>query len=529
MTSLTSPHTAVVEPAAPVRTTRRDRVALALILLLGGLLRLYHLNDSFLDAHAWRQLDTAAMARNFYEGPFLPLDPRVDWGGRNGYLEAEFPLVPAVIAVVYRVAGLHEVLGRLVIIATALGLIWAVYRLALALDGRLAVARAAAFLIALSPAAVFFGRIVIPDTPMMFLSVVSLVGFVEFGRRDSRNWLLAGAAALALACLLKLPAVFLGPAVVAALVHARGWRVFRDYRVWLAGVVPLALTAAWYWHAHLIFERTGLTMGILGAPTKFYPAYVSPGPWPSIYSKWSTAALLTDYNFYERMLVRFYHFLLMPVGFAGAILGAVVWRGWGRPVLATWLAANVVFLFIAGEVHRVHEYYQLPFVVIGAIYFGAVAWPLFEGEWIRTRVAPGARGLAIAGTVLLAIGLVSFYASSVTQAYFTPRGMAERMQQAGQAIDRATADNDLAVVVDDYGIMSPILLYFAHLKGWSFDVGDLTPQVVDNLRRQGARYFVTTQWSNFKKVRPEAAAYLERYRPVELPGAPGDTVMVELR
>ena len=88
------------------------------------------------------------------------------------------------------------------------------------------------------------------------------------------------------------------------------------------------------------------------------------------------------------MFVRFYHFLLLPVGFAGAVLGGVTWRGWGRRVLAVWLVSNVVFLFIAGEVHRVHEYYQLPFVVIGAIYFGAVAWPLFDTAWIRSRFGP---------------------------------------------------------------------------------------------------------------------------------------------
>jgi hypothetical protein len=230
------------------------------ILALGAALRLYHVTAPFLDAHAWRQLDTAAMARNFYEGPFFPLDPRVDWGGRNGYLEAEFPLVQAVIAVLYRLFGLHEILGRLLVIATALGLIWCVYRLALALDGRVPVARAAAFLTAISPAVVFFGRIVIPDTPMIFLSALALLGFVGFARTDSRKWLVTGAVALTLACLLKLPAVFLGPPIVAALVRGRGWKAFRDPRIWMAGALPLALTA-WYWHAHAIFERTGLTMG----------------------------------------------------------------------------------------------------------------------------------------------------------------------------------------------------------------------------------------------------------------------------
>ena len=103
------------------------------------------------------------------------------------------------------------------------------------------------------------------------------------------------------------------------------------------------------------------------------------------------------------------------------------------------------------------------------------------------------------------------------------------MQQAGVAIDRVTTDNDLAIVVDDYGIMSPILLYFTHLKGWSFDVGDLTPQVVDNLRRLGARYFVTTQWSHFKADAPGSGGVSRTLSTRRFPGVPGDTVMFELR
>ena len=68
--------------SSPHRPVRDD--AFLSILALGAALRLYHVTAPFLDAHAWRQLDTAAMARNFYEGPFFPLDPMVDWGGRSG-------------------------------------------------------------------------------------------------------------------------------------------------------------------------------------------------------------------------------------------------------------------------------------------------------------------------------------------------------------------------------------------------------------------------------------------------------------
>jgi hypothetical protein len=469
------------------------------------------------------------MARNFYEDGFIPFDPQVDWGGRHGYLEAECPLIPALVAVVYHVTGLHETVGRLIIIGFSLGLIGATYRLALILDGRPSFANAAAFLIAVSPACIFFGRTVIPDTPMMFFTVLALVGFAEFGRTDAARWMWIGAAALTIACLLKLPAVFVGPAIVAVLVQYRGWRAFSDPRVWIAGIVPLAITAAWYWRAHIIFERTGLTMGILGAPTKMYPAYVSPGPWPNVYSKWSTAALLTDSAFYERMFVRFYHFLLLPFGFVGAMLGALLWKAPGRRSMTVWLVSLTIFFFIAGEVHRVHEYYQIPFVVVAAMFFGAAARPLFDETWLSERLGGGRFRLAKYASIVAVLAIASIYCSSLTQLYFAPRDNAERMRQAGRIVDVVTDDNSVAIVVDDYGIMSPIFLYFAHFKGWSFEPTDVSPSVVENLRQLGARYFVTTRWDEIKNAKPDTAAFLEMYQDVPLGGAPAGTRLIDLK
>ena len=468
------------------------------------------------------------MARNFYEDGFIPFDPQVDWGGRHGYLEAECPLIPAVIALVYHVTGVHETVGRIIIIAFSLGLIWATYRLALVLDGRPAVANGAAFLVAVSPACIFFGRIVIPDTPMVFFTVLALVGFAEFSRTDSARWIWIGAASLTIACLLKLPAVFVGPAIVALLVQDRGWRALSDPRVWIAGIVPLAITAAWYWRAHIIFERTGLTMGILGAPTKMYPAYVSPGPWPNVYSKWSTAALLLDTGFYERMFVRFYHILLLPFGFVGAMLGAFLWKAPGRRSMIVWLISLTIFFFIAGEVHRVHEYYQLPFVVVAAMFFGGAARPLFEEGWLTERIG-GRWRLAKYASIVAVVAVASIYCSSLTQLYFAPRDMAERMRQAGRIVDVLTDDNSVAIVVDDYGIMSPIFLYFAHVKGWSFEPTDVSPSVVENLRQLGARYFVTTRWDEMKNAKPDTATFLEMYQDVPVGGAPPGTRLIDLR
>jgi hypothetical protein len=272
-------------------------------------------------------------------------------------------------------------------------------------------------------------------------------------------------------------------------------------------------------------------MGILGAPAKIYPASVSPGPWTHVFSKWTTPALLWDSDFYARMFLRFYHTLLLPAGFLGAMLGVFLWKARGRSVMTVWLISLTVFFLMTENVQRGHEYYQLPFLVVAAVFFGGAAWPLFDEGWLERYLGGGRLVLPSYIAMIALLAITSIYSSGGIPIFFEPRdgAVAERLRQTGRAIDVLTEDNDLAIVVDDYGIMSPILLYFAHLKGWSFEPRDISPVVIDNLRGLGARYFITTRWSDLKKERREAAAVLEQYQDLLIAGGPEDTRLVDLK
>jgi hypothetical protein len=87
----------------------------------------------------------------------------------------------------------------------------------------------------------------------------------------------------------------------------------------------------------------------------------------------------------------------------------------------------------------------------------------------------------------------------------------------------------LLVVVDDYGVTSPVLLYLANRRGWSFGPRDLAPSTLEWLRRFGADYFVTTDWSDLQKDNGDLSNYLSRYRPIPLPGGPAGTLLFDLR
>ena len=80
-------------------------------------------------------------------------------------------------------------------------------------------------------------------------------------------------------------------------------------------------------------------------------------------------------------------------------------------------------------------------------------------------------GVALVVTVIVAQG---FWHSGVIARHFRPEAPDVKMLRAGDALRRAAGDKAVMVVVDDYGVNSPMLLYFAHAKGWSFDAATVS-------------------------------------------------------
>jgi hypothetical protein len=102
---------------------------------------------------------------------------------------------------------------------------------------------------------------------------------------------------------------------------------------------------------------------------------------------------------------------------------------------------------------------------------------------------------------------------------------------AGRVMQSAIPEDGLIVTVEyeEYGNNSPILLYWAHRRGWSFDKTSITPQVMELLRKDfGARYFATTIWPVLEGTRPDVVEYLRTKKQVTMPGAPRDTRVFEL-
>ncbi len=512
---MTSPDSAVSSRAGQ----RVDWCALA-ILALALAFRLYRIDVPFIDAHSWRQVTNADIARLWTEGPIDFFYPSVSWGGPDGRVGLEFPLLHLLMALAWRMAGISDVAGRLVPVGFSLATVWWTYRLGTRLFSQPA-GRAAAFLMAVSPSVVYFGRTPLSDTPMLAFSVAAVLGYVAYTQTGQWRHAFFGAVALALAGLVKLPAILvLGPVVWTGLASRGLRRTLADPWFVAAPLAAVGAIALWYLHADQIFLETGLTQAIL-RPSGTYPGDIAQfaGPFTTV-SHWTRRDLLT-WDTASELARRYWALHLTPVFTLLTLAGLASWRwsGRARSVVDVWMLAalSLVAVSLAGQLP--HEFHQLPTLPPLALYFGMAAAPLFSWPFY-TRFGTWRHAVAAAtSAALVATAVMGFGDSGAISYLYRPDNLNQAVVDAGWAIDQVTPPDALIATVEyeRYGSNSPMLLYFAHRKGWSFDATSISPAVVDYLHdRRGVCFVAVADWPALEATQPQMAVDLARRRSIEL-------------
>jgi len=470
---------------------RADRWLWA-ILALGLGLRLIGVDQPLIDRQAWRQADTAAIARNYYEEGYDLLYPRVDWRGTTeGYVETNFPLYPFLVACIYgAVGGVWEWVGRLLSALFSTAAAALLYFFAWRLYRHVWAARLSALLFLVFPLSVFFGRAFMPEAAMLFLSVATLLSFdrwTETGRWPDFFLALVSAA---LCFLVKIPTLYLGFPLVALAWSRWGWAFLRRPHLWAYLVLALLPALGWHLHAYGLFERTGLTFGI----------------WSGYgYDKWSSELLLSP-EFYLLLARRLWHSVFTPPGLILAVLGLTFrWEGRREWLLYAWTGGLGLYVLLVPEGNRELHYYQLPFVPVGALLAGKILGQALKpvGEtapdWLRWLAArPGKQR---AGLVALAVLGTGVYSAWAVQPYYRPPNNVYNYYKScyvvGQILDRKLPPDVLLVVGDmdenagaPYRAQSPTMLYYCHRKGWQIALEEFSGDRLDSLTARGADYFL---------------------------------------
>ena len=479
-------------PFVKTRSVWRSKWTLIIILLIAVLVRLVHIEQPFIDRWSWRQSDVAAIARNYLENGFHLSRPQIDWAGNEpGYVGTEFPILPFAAALVYKITGIQEWVGRIQAVfffAAALPFFFLLVR---RIFGEVA-AVWAMFFHAFAPLSVVASRAFMPDIPSLSLAIIGLYFFLVWLEENDWRFFVASAGLISLALLIKVSTAIIGvPLLYLAVVAVREgvavskppikdggletaapwWAPFRRWELWLFALIALVPSAIWYWHAHRIAET-------------FYPYhFFGGGGFRIMHAGW-----------YWKIAKETALSSLTAILFVLAIVGAFVApRGKYSRAFHWWFAVMMVFIFAAGWGNR-HQWYQLALVPIAAVFAGCAC------QWVAARLRSHRMLRAVASALLAAAFGISSY-HCVLPFY---RPAAAGLRDLGLELREATTPNALIIAADDG---DPTAFYYAHRKGWHF-LGDGvyqgnpidSAQIIDNLeklRNRGATHLVFYAGTNW--------------------------------
>lgn len=496
----------------PSPTTEREPkkstlVWLGIILAAALAVRLYGIMNLFLDSHAERQAQVAIVARNLYRHGLNVFCTTLDiFGPDSGCALLEFPLIHTLAALLYYPFGELEVIGRAISVGFSLASVVVMYALARALMPQGA-ALAATALYAFAPLHIYFGRAFMPESSMLFFSLVAVYGALRYVRRSHwASWAVSAIAA-ALAYLSKPTALLLAVPISALWFERYRWQTLRRADLWVYHVLTAGVALAWIVYANLVnygnphFPGSWHWVGIVTERGGIAGWWVSP-------------------QFYGRLGGVIAFLLLTPVGVAGFLAGVIRSRQDAENrFLYAWLLAVLVYLFALAGANVGHVYYQLPALPVTGLFFGlgvaALAGSAPVVEFSR-RNRKALITLALIAAVLYLAGFRAFF----TYMYDTSLRMPYAAEVA--RIIRERTPEDAVMILNQPNASPTVLTYYARRRSWDFRIatGSDAIQDLERLRARGGTIYVAveTRYGNgVAQTKADESLWRHlntRYRPV---------------
>jgi len=455
---------------------------LFLILFLALTLRTYHLAYPAWDYHNWRQTITLMVAQDLARHGFPLLHPQVSWLGERAsdpsYFSAEFSIQSVLAALLYKMFGESEAAARWVTIAFSLLAIYCLYDILNRGAGR-TVARIGAFIFALLPYHVFFGRVFMPDVPALALALAGL-DMLDRWSSDQRKYCLTAAGILTALAILQKPRMIL--VMLPALylfwrVYGRSLLMRREPFIFV--LIACLPEFGWYLHATGMERHTAV--GAINVPPELFARRLE---------------LWFDGTFLHRVLGALASEAFSPSGLGLAIIG-FLFAAQSRAVwVFRWyvLGAACVLLLIPGVIPN--NLYYLSMLLPGGAALAAA---------VLARVPVYLR------TPILAVFAVGAIYSAL------PLYAPDRMPHDLGVLLRALTEPQDLLATESGG--NPNVLYYANRRGWLME-GEYNLDRVEHLRRAGAHYYVDTFLNDNRRQPAFFRALDQRYQRLTADDAP---------
>ncbi len=470
---------------------------LLLIVAFAALLRLKGIHNPILDHPAWRQGDTASIARNFAHLKYNLLYPQTNYDGPPpNYVELELQIVPFLAATLYKFFGVHEIFGRLITLAFSVGTVAVIGLFARWLFSSALAGVVAAFFFAIFPGSVYYGRTFTPDTAMVFFLSAALYVTTRLIVEDEvfTQRSLARATALLTFAYLAKPVSVAGivPVIGALGERLRAGRTMRPTAILVLLVVPLIILglydervrahAEWQWASGIT------TLHVI----------------PALKAAFTTkSGFLLKLSQFSTVIGMLRETMLGSLAFALTI-GSFVLLPWvhvrSRAVLWGWLVGGLLYTYAVVTVERVDYYMYLLLPLAALAIGGALAHAI--GRVLAGTAEPPARYAVVALAPVIAL-LCFVQSQAAVRPYYA---YSKATYRDAVALSEQLAPHAL-VVVGHYG---PDVLYYIDRYGWEEDPAVWTPFDEESAIRKGARYFVSIE-DDRMHANADLCAWLQRF------------------
>lgn len=442
-----------------------------MILVVTLIVRLYHITFPVTGWHSWRQADTAAIARNFYESGNSILYPQIDWRGNTpGFVESEFHVYPYLVSVLYGLFGVHDFFGRMLSVIFSIFSVFGLYLIVRKAISE-SVALWTAFIYAILPLNIYFTRVFMPESLMLMCSIYGIYFFlVWIDEGKPLNYFLS-LIFIALACLIKLPALYIGLPLAFIAFQKHGWKMFLKPNIVLFVITVFVLTGLWYYQAHQLFRITGLTFSI----------------WNFGEDKWGMIDLLLKPAFYNELFIRgIGERHLTYAGFVIFIWGLFLKRNTRYERLFDfYLIAVIIFIFVAPQAHIAQEYYQLPFNIPASVFIAKVFSRYIKPDYFKELFRKNKFACSIALAGLVFIVLLSIYR---VQHFMKSEDLNAPLFRMTSEVKEIVQKNELIITVSSG---NPVFLYHAERKGWTTYPAAINEKFILKLKVDGAKYLIS--------------------------------------
>ncbi|MBP9096925.1 MAG: glycosyltransferase family 39 protein, partial [Ignavibacteria bacterium] len=437
------------------------------ILAFCCIIRLYHIAFSVAGWHAWRQADTAAIAKNFYEEGRNILYPQIDWRGTTqGYVESEFHIYPFLISVVYSITGVNDSVGRILSVIFSLFLIYGIYILVRKFISENA-GLWSALIYGIIPLNIYFNRAVMPETTFLMCSVYGIYFFSEWIDKEKWEYFIYAYLFVVFAVLIKIPCLYLGFPLMFLAYTKYKWKLFINWKILMLVVLIFIPVVLWYYHANQLLKETGLTFGV----------------WDSK-DKWSNLNIILSFKFYNDVFFKSIaerHFTY--AAFIPFVIGLFIKRNNLRERLFdVWLLSIVLYILLLAKGNQVHEYYQLPFLLPAVVFAGKAFAKYFPVKITNFSSVENKNWLSYIFILFFVLTLVLSYLRISN--FYKNEDLNSPLFKMSEEIKKSSDKNDLIITVCNG---DPLFLYRADRKGWVVNPDKIDLNNIKAKQKEGAK------------------------------------------